>query len=121
VISLVLRNPVSQPIQLDASNNPVEFDLIKAQFPYVILDQNGAPIHDETAYATRAPSHRENIRTILTSPIPQIQASVLTKLKSIDQWTDVKDGKFTDTIEAADIKKAWIAAQGSTQCSRCPN
>jgi hypothetical protein len=107
------KNPLSQVIQLDASKNPVTFDLIKAQFPYVILDQNNAPIHDETAYATRVPSHRENIRTVLTSPIAQIQASVLTNLQSVDQWTDVKDGKFTDTIKAADIEKAWIlASQG---------
>ena len=108
------KNPVSQVIQLDASKNPVTFDLIKAQFPYVILDQNNAPIHDETAYATRVPSRRENIRTVLTSPIAQIQASVQTNLQSADQWTDVKDGKFTDTIKAADIEKAWIvlASQG---------
>jgi hypothetical protein len=31
-------------------------------------------------------------------------------LRSVDQWTDVKDGKFTDTIKAADIEKAWILA-----------
>jgi len=99
------KGPAS-PVTTDAGKGVL--NLMATRFDYDILDQNSSLIHAETAYAKRVPAIRENIRAVLSSPIPPIQNWIANSLKSTDDWVDKPAGKFTDRIEITGLQKDWI-------------
>jgi len=97
MLQLLRANPDPNPTTVSSASGKTI--LMSEKLPYEILDQNGASIHAETAYAKRLPVRRENIRAVLSSCIPAIQNWIPTGFKNtVDDWTDTANGRFTDTI-----------------------
>ncbi len=91
---------------LDA--NQGQFSLVPVyRINYRLLDQFRNPIKD-SAYGTRTPQIRENIGTVMTSPVPPVQAWIANGLQWSPNWTDHPDGTFTDRIEATDVNKDLV-------------
>ena len=78
---------------------------------YRMLDQFQASIHN-SAYGTRMPQIRENIGTVLTSPIPTVQAWILSPppagLSWSTNWVNKPTGNFTDKIQALNVNKNLV-------------
>ncbi len=74
---------------------------------YRLLDQFQRPIRD-SAYGSRTPQIRENIGTVLTSPIPAVQNWITTGLSWSPNWIDKPQGTFTDRIEATNVDKSLV-------------
>lgn len=100
---------------LDANRG--SFTLVPTQrIRYRILDQFQASIHD-SAHGTRMPQIRENIGTVLTSPVPRVQAWILTPppagLGWAPTWVNKPAGTFADKIEALDLNKDLVVVTAS--------
>jgi hypothetical protein len=91
-----------------ADPQPGTLDLIDIHFPYEILDQEGALIHADVAYAKRVPAVRENIRAVLTSPLPAVQAWIAAGLKATTDWIDKANGEINDHIEISGLSTDLI-------------
>lgn len=80
---------------------------------YRMLDQFQASIHN-SAYGTRMPQIRENIGTVLTSPVPTVQAWILSPppagLSWSANWVNKPTGNFTDRIQALNVNKNLVVA-----------
>lgn len=78
---------------------------------YRMLDQFQASIHD-SAYGARMPQIRENIGTVLTSPVPTVQAWILSPppagLSWTNNWINKPAGNFTDRIQALNVNKNLV-------------
>lgn len=78
---------------------------------YRMLDQFRASIHD-SAYGTRMPQIRENIGTVLTSPIRSVQTWINTPppvgLSWTRAWINKPRGTFTDMIQALNVNKNLV-------------
>jgi hypothetical protein len=79
----------------------------RTRITYRILDQQGRSIR-ESAYAGRLPQVRENIGTVLTSPIPDVRDFIANELSWTPNWKSKPGGEFTDRIEVWNMDKADV-------------
>jgi hypothetical protein len=89
------------------------FDLFNWLVQYDILDQTEISIK-ESAYAGRQPQAQENIGSVLTSPIPEVQTQIGI-LEHSPTWTDQSDGVLSDRIKALDWSKDVIVVTNNGQ------
>ena len=96
----------SQTRMLDANDG--RFDLFQNwRITYTIKDQFGDDI-DESGYGGRMPQIRENIGTVMTSAIPNVQDWIDNGLRWTSSWGDKPEGEFTDGLNAFSIPKDRI-------------
>ena len=106
------QSSVTTVVSSDAGTGSL--DLISIVFPYQILDQDRELLQQSTAYGERVPVVRENIKAVLTSPLPAIQSWIATGLKHTADWIDKPGGEIDDRIEITGLNKDYLVVPKTT-------
>jgi hypothetical protein len=80
-------------------------DLFNFRIVYEMLDQFGDGIKAESAWGGCTPVCRENIGSVLRSPLPRVHAHIQQNLKHTPNWKVKRDGTINDRIK---VKKLSI-------------
>jgi len=114
------RNPMSWTSGwLSANNNAGDFTLIdSALFCYHILDQFGGRIKKTTAWGALSPQIRENIRAVISSPIPVFNTWLANLpapffIANVN-WTPVPSGDINDHAVLSRMPMTDITSQSPT-------
>jgi hypothetical protein len=105
-VVLPCRNANNRRCRFDANQGtftPVPTYRVK----YTIQDQQRKSIK-HSAYAGVLPQIRENIGTVMTSPIPNVNNWITNSLSWTMNWKSKPGGKFTDKIEAYSADKSLV-------------
>lgn len=73
-------------------------NLFNFQIQYEMLDQFGGSIKGESAWDGCVPVCRENMASVLQSPLPPVNAHIRTHLKHTPNWKPKRSGTINDRI-----------------------
>jgi hypothetical protein len=83
------------------------FSLLHRYVAYTLLDQFRDPIK-KSAWGNRMVQIRENIGTVMTSPLPRVRNWINNSLNWTQNWKNKPTGKYRDSLEATRMAKYML-------------